>query len=221
MAVATQRYTFEDLLAWPDDGSSYELLDGEIIRVTSPEVDHSELVIALVAWLLAARRGGHGNVYTAPTAVLLDPSIKRENAPEPDVLFVRQKRLDPRTGRYLAGVPDLVMEVLSDSTRDRDLPRGEKWEIYERFGVPRYWIIDPATRTVAQYTWQAGGYPQPVLRRAGEMLESALFPSIVLPVVELFADVSQPEQPLHGFGPFDIQGPARRSRRRRQAQNDH
>lgn len=214
MAVATQRYTFDDLLALPEDGHSYELLDGDLVRVTAPDLDHSTLVIALLEWLLAARHAGYGYVYTAPTAVLLDPSVRRENAPEPDVLFVREKRLDTRSGRYLAGVPDLVIEVLSDTTREHDLPRGKKWSIYEGFGVPHYWIVDGGTRTVAQYIWQVGSYPQPVLRRASAVLESNLFPGVKLPVVDLFADVSQPEQPLHGLGPLDVRGPSRRVARR-------
>jgi Uma2 family endonuclease len=214
MAVETRRYTFDELLALPEDGHSYELLDGELVPVTSPDLDHSTLVIALLDWLLAARHAGHGYVYTAPTAVLLDPSVRRENAPEPDLLFMREKRLDTRSGRYLASVPDLVIEALSDTTREHDLPRGKKWSIYERFGVPHYWIVDAATRTVAQYTWQVGGYPQPALRRVGDLLESGLFPSVVLPVVDLFADISQPEQPLHGLGPFDVRGPGRRVARR-------
>jgi len=204
MVLTRQRYTFDDVLVLPDDGRFYELLDGELFAVTSPDNDHGDVLMALIGWLLRAQQAGHGRVRTAPSAVILDPSIRRENAPEPDLFFVSKEALGILTGRFVEGIPDLVIEVLSESTRQRDLPGGKKWEIYERFAVPAYWIVDIETRTVAQYTWQQGRYDQPVLVRRGGVLSSPLFPDILLPIDELFADVRQPGQPLRGRNPFQI-----------------
>lgn len=204
MALTKQRYTFDELLALPDDGHFYELLEGELFRVTSPDLDHSDTVAACFAWLLRAESAGYGKVYTAPTAVLLDASVRRENAPEPDILFVSRDHLSILAGRYVEGVPDLVVEVLSPTTRGRDLPGGIKWRVYERFGVPFCWLADPETRTVACCTWRNGRYEEPALRRRGDALECPLFPGITLRVDDLFANVWQPEQPLPDPSPFRL-----------------
>lgn len=172
--------------------------------MTSPENDHAYLIIQLLGWLIPAQQRGHGTVRTAPSGVVLDGALRRENAPEPDVFFIASEHAAMLAGSYTEGIPDLVIEVLSSSTRRRDLPGGKKWDVYERFSVPRYWIVDPRTRTVAQYSWQDGKYQEPTLRRAGAVLESSLVPGIRLPVTALFAGVRQPEIPLHGLGPFAL-----------------
>ncbi len=143
-------------------------------------------------------------MYVAPTGVLLDASVRRENAPEPDILFVSREHLSILAGRYVEGVPDLVVEVLSPATRRRDLPGGAKWRVYERFGIPSYWLADPETRTVACYAWRNGSYGEPILCRHGNILESHLFPGTTLLVDDLFANVRQAEQPLPNPNPFRL-----------------
>src|SRR5579859_1052899 len=174
MALTQQRYTFEEWLALPDDGRRYELLKGELVEVPPPTADHAELAGEIFAWLRRAQRGGYGRALIGPVAVLLDPEMRREHAPEPDVLFLRSGREHLITTRAVEGVPDLMIEILSPSNRDTDLPGGTEWDIYERFGVPAYWIVDPETRMVAQSPWQDGRLGQPVLVRRGGVLSSLL-----------------------------------------------
>lgn len=61
-------------------------------------------------------------------------------------------------GRPVQGAPDLVVEVLSPTTRAKDLPDSEKWDAYRRYGVPAYWIVDPDARTVTQYVHRDGAF---------------------------------------------------------------
>jgi Uma2 family endonuclease len=117
---------------------------------------------------------------------LLDADGARRNVREPDLCFVCKERAHIITGRAVEGVPDLVIEALSPTTRDDDLPGGEKRRDYQRFGVPRYWIVDREAGVVAQYTHTGSAYGEPVVLRAGDELRCELFPGITLPVSALF-----------------------------------
>jgi len=125
-------------------------------------------------------------------AVLLDANMRRENAPEPDVFFVRRSHEHIITADAVEGVPDLVIEILSPSNRREDLPGGERWDLYVRFGVPAYWTVDPAARTVTQYERRAGLLVEVARLGLGEDLRSPLFPGITLPVAELFRNLREP-----------------------------
>ena len=187
--LTKQRYTFEQWLEMPDDGRRYELLNGELIEMAPPTANHALLAGAVYAWLLRAKAGDYGTALVGPVAVLLDAAMRRQNAPEPDVLFVRREREHIITAVAVEGVPDLVFEILSPSNRGDNLPGGTKWDLYEGYGVPAYVIVDPAARTVTQYTHQANHYGAAVLLREGDSLESPLFPGVALSVTDLFREM--------------------------------
>ena len=90
--------------------------------------------------ILYAEEKEIGEVYTAPFDVYLDEHV---NAVQPDIVFVSAAKLSI-IDRYIHGVPDLIVEVLSDGNEDHD--RIRKKALYERFGVSEYWIIDAATK---------------------------------------------------------------------------
>ena len=106
--------------------------------------------------ILYAEEKEIGEVYTAPFDVYLD---EHANAVQPDIVFVSAAKLSI-IDRYIHGVPDLIVEVLSDGNEDHD--RIRKKALYERFGVSEYWIIDAATKTVTGYFYQNGKYDEAV-----------------------------------------------------------
>lgn len=89
-----------------------------------------------------------GEVYTAPFDVYLDD---HSNAVQPDIVFVSTAKLSI-IDRYIQGIFDLIIEVLSDGNEDHD--RIRKKALYERFGVREYWIVDAATKDVIGYFHQ-------------------------------------------------------------------
>ena len=194
MVLTKQRYTFEQWLEMPDDGRRYELLNGELVEMAPPTANHALLAGAVYAWLLRARAGDYGTALVGPVAVLLDADMRRENAPEPDVLFVRRAREHIITAVAVEGVPDLVFEILSPSNRRDNLPRGTKWDLYEGHGVPEYVIVDPEARTVTQYTHQGNRYGAAVLWREGDVLVSPLFPGVALSIADLFGEMRPPRR---------------------------
>ncbi len=142
MAIVDPRYVYEDLLTMPDDGKRYELLEGDLLVSPSAKPRHQRIVSNLDRMFGRLEEQGFGQGYVAPLDVVFD----RHNVFEPDVLFIRSERLGIVTEKNVSGAPDLVVEVLSDSTREVDL--GRKLRAYSRFGVPEYWVVDPDANTM-------------------------------------------------------------------------
>lgn len=176
------RLTYADLATLPDDGKRYELLEGVLYMSPAPSVRHQAIVMHLGAWLYHAQEEGCGRAFVAPTDVVL----AEDTVVQPDLFFVRRERLAILTDAALQGAPDLLIEVLSPATRERDL--GAKRQLYARFRVPHFWLVDPVTETVQRYTLTPEGVytPEPVLRR-GDTLAYPLCPAVTVPVATLFS----------------------------------
>ncbi|CAA9571735.1 MAG: hypothetical protein AVDCRST_MAG88-2399 [uncultured Thermomicrobiales bacterium] len=104
---------------------------------------------------------------------------------QPDLIFIRRERLNIIVGDKVRGAPDLVIEVLSPSTRANDL--GRKLRLYARAGVPFYWVVDPKRRVVRPFTLMGDGYVEGPTLRPGQELSCQLFPGIAIDVATLFA----------------------------------
>ena len=178
MAAVDPRYVYEDLLTMPDDGRRYELLEGDLLVSPSAKPRHQEIVTNLTMLLGILQKQGLGRVYPAPLDVVLD----QHNVFEPDVFFIRTERLDIVTEKNVSGPPDLVVEVLSDGTRDTDL--GCKLRAYGRFGVPEYWVVDSEANTVQVFRRENGALSdQGTVVAAGEIT----FLGVTLKVGEILA----------------------------------
>lgn len=127
----------------PSDGKRYELLDGELYMIPTPTTQHQRIVariFVLVHEFLSSRQAGE--VLFAPLDVVFDD----RNVVQPDLLVVRSERCAAITPAYVAGPPDLVVEVLSLGTASYD--REKKLHVYARAEVPEIWYVDGATETV-------------------------------------------------------------------------
>jgi Uma2 family endonuclease len=178
------KLTYEDLRQMPDDGWRYELLEGDIVASPAPTYRHQRIVFKLGAFLAQAEAMGAGSAVTAPTDVVLDPEL---NALEPDLLFIARERLgDIVTEANVRGAPDLVIEVLSPGSARYDL--GGKRQVYARYGVRHYWVVDPYAGNVRTYVLGPGGYGPPTILEGDQPLGCPLFPGVTIPVARLFAD---------------------------------
>ena len=136
------KLTFEDYLNTPDD-ERYELLDGELIMAPSPNELHQIVAGRLGAKLLLfVEQRVLGQVFRAP----YDVKLSDTNVVQPDVLFVSNERSGVRTPDNIQGAPDLVVEVQSPSTAQRDW--NDKRSLYAQHGVTEYWLINPEAHTV-------------------------------------------------------------------------
>ncbi len=180
MTVKTPLFTYDDLAQLPDDGKRYELADGELIVSPAPLTYHQRVSARFGHLLFQAEDAGWGRMFTAPTDVHFGPY----QVVQPDLLFVGNERLTIIEARYIAGAPDLIIEILSPSTRDHDL--GWKKTLYAREGVRFYWIADPIAKTVLPLTRGAEDYDEATPLQAGDTLACPLFPEITVEVARLF-----------------------------------
>lgn len=175
-------YTYEDYRTLPEDMSRrYELLHGELYMVPAPTTRHQRIVRDL-GFLLHAfvRDQGLGELFYAPVDVILGQGDAREVA-QPDLVFITAARADIVKLHGIEGAPDLVVEVLSPGTEERD--RGYKRTLYARHGVREYWIVDPEARTVDVH---ADAATAPRRDEADGSLSSPLFPGLAIALPEIF-----------------------------------
>ncbi len=182
MDVIRPVFTEADLGQLPDDGKRYEILEGDLAVSPSPNRKHQRAVLRLTNFLQKMEDAGYGEVYPAPFDIVFD----EYNVTEPDVLFIRTNRLSIVTDANVQGAPDLVVEVLSPSTRARDL--GVKAHLYARFQVPEYWVVDPDDATLTIYQLTKDGYQVEGPFHGADQVHTPLFPTASLTVSNLFRD---------------------------------
>ena len=82
-------------------------------------------------------------------------------------------------------MPDIAVEVLSPSTTAVD--RGRKMQMFARYGVPEYWIVDPVHRQIEVHVLADGGYRRAQAASAGDIVRSVLLPGLTFDPARLFA----------------------------------
>ena len=150
VSQTASKLTYQDYLNTSDD-ERYELLDGELIMVPSPNMDHQDIVTNLGTVLsVFVKEQELGRLYFAPTDVLLSDT----DVVQPDLIFVSKERGHVRTPANIQGAPDLIVEILSPSSATRDWR--DKRELYARHGVREYWVVDPSNKIVSIMLLQDG-----------------------------------------------------------------
>ncbi len=142
-------------------------------------VKHQRVSLRLAAALLLyAESGNLGNVLQAPYDVILS----RGHVVQPDIIFVEKTRSGLIGGKNLWGAPDIAIDILPQETQ-------EKRNIYSRFRVKEYWIVDPESETVEVLLWSELGYATAGIYRTPQRLSSPTLPNLRLPVSKVFADI--------------------------------
>ena len=179
------KLTYDDFVLFPDDGKRHELIDGEHYVTPSPNLKHQAIVRNLVTIIGSFLRISRtGKVYGAP----LDVVFSHFDVVEPDLLYVSDARRQVLTEKNVQGAPDLVVEVGSPGTRRRD--EKLKHQLYERFGVSEYWVVDPDLDAVRVYRLADGKFvrTQELSLDRGDVLTTPLLPALELPLTEIFAE---------------------------------
>ena len=136
MATQVRKMTASEFLALPTSNLHRELLHGEDIMSPAPTEKHQRLVGNV--FILIRSKVPSGEVFITPVDVYLDD----ENIVQPDVLWIAAGNACKWfEGKYVSGAPDLVVEVFSPGTVRAD--KKVKFQLYEKFGVREYWMVDP------------------------------------------------------------------------------
>lgn len=175
-------FTREDYYGMPETASRYQLIGGGLHMAPAPNRRHQtvsrNLELAVFHYLKA---NPIGQAWNAPFDVELD----RWNIFQPDLLYVSNERSGILTCQGVSGAPDLIVEILSDRTRELDL--GAKLRVYLSSGVRELWIVDPEAETVAVYR-DAGEGLRPLAELSGgeAVIETPLLPGFSLALAEVF-----------------------------------
>jgi Uma2 family endonuclease len=151
-----KRYTLEEFLEYAErDDKRYELVDGYICMMASPTTAHQDICGEIFSAFKEYLRGKECRVFIAPLDVrLLEEDGSCENVFQPDVFIVCDKSKIKERG--CEGAPDLVVEVISQSTQNMDYII--KSHHYMRSGVKEYWLVNPITKQTTVYQKQNGDF---------------------------------------------------------------
>jgi Uma2 family endonuclease len=174
---STTKLTYADYLRFPDDGLRHEIIDGEHYVTPSPATRHQRISRNLLH-LIQTYLDSHqiGEVFAAPFDALLSDF----DVVVPDLLYLSNERSRFLTSKNLQGPPDLVIEILSPSTRTRD--KRLKRDLYERVGVEEYWVVNPDEDRVDVYRRSAGAFAEPVSVPRSGTITTPLLPDFELPL---------------------------------------
>ncbi len=174
--------TYDDYAEIPADGKRYELWEGEIQVTPSPARKHQVATGNLFALLRAhVREHQLGTVFIAPFDVLLsDISVV-----QPDVLFVAKAHESIIREPYVEGAPDLVVEVISPGNRRADLE--VKRQLYSRYGVPNYWLLDPEQQEARALVLDHGADREVSSAKGDGTFSAPPFPELAIPLAEVWA----------------------------------
>lgn len=141
-AKPTVKLTYEDYRKTPED-ERYELIEGELILAAAPNIAH-QTTQGKLGWRMASTVETEelGYVFFSPCDVVLS----EHNTFQPDLVFVSRENAGIITDANIQGAPDLVVEIISPSSTGRDWVT--KRDLYAKYGVKKYWLIDPINRTL-------------------------------------------------------------------------
>lgn len=174
------KLNYNDYVKLPDD-KRYELIEGEIYMVPGPEFNH-QIVSRNIGFLLwdYVKNKNLGIIVDAPLDVIFTP----EDVVQPDIIFISNERKDIITKKNVRGVPDLLIEILSPSTMERD--KIVKRILYARHGVREYWIVDTEAKKIEVMTLGDNGFELFGIFFIDDTLSSPLIEGFSLSLREVF-----------------------------------
>jgi len=176
------RMSYEEFLAWADEDTLAEWVDGEVV-MTSPASKRHQMIASFLEKVIGlyVERLNLGVVLDAPFQMRLAHSGRG-----PDLIFVATAHLDRLRATYLDGPADLVVEIISPESVGRD--RGEKFYEYAQGGVPEYWLIDPQAQWAEFYRLGEAGLYQAAFSGREGVYRSEVLPGFWLRVEWLWRE---------------------------------
>jgi Uma2 family endonuclease len=176
--AASAPYTWDDFVALEEDDLR-ELIDGELVEVEVPTHVHERMVALFCFFLEAwARKNGGGRTFASGAKVRVSDS----RGVMPDVQFYRAGNEPSGSGGR--GRPDIAIEILSSSSVRYD--RVVKLAYYASIGVPEYWLVDTASRTVERLVLDGERYAIAGALGGDEVLTTSSFEGLAIPLADLW-----------------------------------
>jgi len=163
-----------------DSYERYEIIGG--IRydfLSSPRVVH-QVISAGIEQLLREGCQPDGVILDAPMDIYLDV----DNIVQPDIIYIQNENLHIIIDQKIKGAPDLLVEILSPSTGSRD--KVMKKELYEKFRIKEYWIVDPIHFLIDQFVLNGDKFVLHEVYSHGDTVNSPLFSCITIDMDKLY-----------------------------------
>lgn len=180
---ADKKYTWADYLTWPDE-ERWEVIDGEAYNMTPSPTSRHQMIAGNFYRILGNKLSGKPcRPFIAPLDVCLDDY----NFVQPDVMVVCDEK---KIRDKIYGVPDLIIEVLSETTSLKD--KREKKALYERFKVKEYIIVHPEEMFVERYHLGGERYGEPDIFGMEDIVRPLSLEGVEIPLWEVF-EVEPPQ----------------------------
>lgn len=162
------KLSYREYQYFPDDGFRHEIIDGDHYMSPAPSTKHQAVSRHLQFQLYTQLElTGHGKVFNAPT----DVELTQHDIVQPDLIVILEENKHIIESKRIRGIPDCCIEIISESNPQHD--RVLKLEMYQRAGVPEYWIVDPEEETIEVYVMRdAQGYSHSKVEEAFLSLNS-------------------------------------------------
>jgi Uma2 family endonuclease len=183
MPNTARRYTVDEVLAFPNDGNRYELVDGELLVTPAPSYQHQRVVIRLCGWIepYLQRHPGIAELNISPA----DISWDREKLVQPDLFVVPAGEVTTSWASIRTLL--LAVEVVSPSSARGD--RLTKRMLYQRQGVATYWVVDPDARLVD--VWHPADHRPEIVTDALTWRVTPEAEELVIALDDLFRDLPE------------------------------
>jgi len=184
--TANYGHTYADYLKFEYD-HMVELIRGKIFKMTpAPSSFHQEISTALIGRFFQFLKNKPCNLYHAPFDVVLPVHNQNKDTAttvvQPDLCIICDLDKIDRAG--CTGPPDLIIEILSPSTSNKDL--NDKYSIYEESGVKEYWIVMPNEKLIEVFHLHKKKYQRIKTYTSDEKICPVVFPNLEIDLTEIF-----------------------------------
>lgn len=173
------KFSYREYQYFPNDGMRHEIIDGDHFMSPAPSTKHQTVSRRLQFQIYSQiELTGKGQVFNAPT----DVELATHDIVQPDLIVVMRPNFRMIGSKRIRGVPDLAIEILSESNPQHD--RVLKLEMYQRVGLAEYWIVDPEEEFVDAYVLKEG-----ILVLVGtfrDAIESQTIPGTIVNLAEVW-----------------------------------
>lgn len=173
--------TAADLELMPDDGNRYELVEGWMIVTRAPGVPHQLVIGNLLFVLKDYERASRLGVVISTPGVIFDDY----NSVIPDLVFLTNEQRE-RVDQHIYEAPELAVEIVSPGKENARRDRVVKLQVYSKFKVKEYWVVDPEARTVEVYRLTSDALAPAATLTGEEELTSPLLQGFGCRVREIF-----------------------------------
>lgn len=183
------RYTVDDLEFMPEDTNRYELIGGKLFVSRAPHLDHQRTITNfIIAFGEYLKNNPIGEIFTTP-GVIFSP----KDAVIPDLVFATHETVkksvageDQKFEGKFTAAPEMLIEILSYGKKDIERDRIHKRELYGKYGVKEYWVVDGLFNTIEVYRLEEAGLERVKRFEIYESIETPILPDFSLKLADIF-----------------------------------